>query len=82
MRISRAEMERNAPLNRELREFLAKVVACGAPYQQWCSEIRQEFPALVRHAYFNDVCSVTRGKMSIDSRTISRLGGRVLPITE
>lgn len=47
MRISRTEIERNAPLNRELREFLSKVTTCGTPYQQWCAELRQEFPALV-----------------------------------
>jgi hypothetical protein len=34
-------------LCRELRDFLTKVSSCGAPYQQWCTELRQEFPALV-----------------------------------
>lgn len=47
MKISRVELEHNIPLNRELRDFLTKVTTCGAPYQQWCAEMRQEFPALV-----------------------------------
>lgn len=47
MKISRVELEHNIPLIREMRDFLAKVTTCGAPYQQWCAEIRQEFPALV-----------------------------------
>jgi hypothetical protein len=47
LRISRVDLDRNAPLCRELRDFLTKVSSCGAPYQQWCTELRQEFPALV-----------------------------------
>ena len=47
LRISRIELDRNPPLCRELRDFLVKVSSCGAPYQQWCTELRQEFPALV-----------------------------------
>jgi len=47
LRISRVELDRNPPLCRELRDFLVKVSSCGAPYQQWCAELRQEFPALV-----------------------------------
>lgn len=47
MRESRVELERNAPLCREVRDFQAKVQACGPPYQQWCAELRAEFPALV-----------------------------------
>ncbi|XP_069678763.1 uncharacterized protein [Periplaneta americana] len=48
LRMSRVELDRNAPLCRELRDFLTKVSSCGAPYQQWCTELRQEFPALSR----------------------------------
>lgn len=47
MRESHVDLERNAPLCRELRDFQAKVQACGPPYQQWCAELRAEFPALV-----------------------------------
>ena len=47
LRISRVELDRNPPLCRELRDFLVKVSSCGTPYQQWCTELRQEFPALV-----------------------------------
>ncbi|XP_034234063.1 uncharacterized protein LOC117641068 [Thrips palmi] len=48
MRESRVELERNAPLCREVRDFQAKVQACGPPYQQWCAELRAEFPALAK----------------------------------
>ena len=50
LRESRVELDRNAPLCRELRDFQAKVQACGPPYQQWCAELRAEFPALVSEA--------------------------------
>ncbi|XP_075223466.1 1-phosphatidylinositol 4,5-bisphosphate phosphodiesterase epsilon-1-like isoform X4 [Lycorma delicatula] len=48
LRVSRVELDRNAALCREIREFFCKVSPCGAPYQQWCGEMRQEFPALNR----------------------------------
>ena len=50
LRSSRLELESNTSLWRELRDFLAKVQTCGAPYQQWCAEMRQEFPALVSNS--------------------------------
>ena len=50
MRVSRVELERNAPLCRELRELLAKTATCGAPYQHWCNELRHHFPALVSNS--------------------------------
>ncbi|RZF45199.1 hypothetical protein LSTR_LSTR009970 [Laodelphax striatellus] len=46
LRVSRVELDRNAALCREIRDFLGKVAPCGAPYQQWAAEMRQEFPAL------------------------------------
>lgn len=55
MRVSRVELERNAPLCRELRELLAKTATCGAPYQHWCNELRHHFPALVSNSYNSDI---------------------------
>ncbi|XP_071448032.1 uncharacterized protein, partial [Hetaerina americana] len=48
LRVSRVELHRNAPLLRELRDFLGKAAACGPPYAQWVSEMRSQFPILVR----------------------------------
>ena len=53
LRVSRVELERNINLCRELRDFMSKVSACGAPYQQWCTELRQEFPYLVSKIKIN-----------------------------
>ncbi|KAI5748039.1 hypothetical protein M8J77_021207 [Diaphorina citri] len=46
LRISKIELNRNANVCRELRDFFNKITPCGAPYQQWCAELRQEFPVL------------------------------------
>lgn len=37
------EVEGGAGVGRELSEFLAKVSQCGAPYQQWCDDLRAQW---------------------------------------
>ena len=37
------EVEGNPAVARELGEFLSRVAQCGAPYQQWCEELRHHW---------------------------------------
>uniref|UniRef100_A0A8D9BY52 Phosphoinositide phospholipase C n=2 Tax=Cacopsylla melanoneura TaxID=428564 RepID=A0A8D9BY52_9HEMI len=46
LRISKIELHRNANVCRELRDFFNKITPCGQPYQQWCAELRGEYPVL------------------------------------
>lgn len=37
------QVEGNPTVARELSEFLTRVAQCGAPYQQWCDDLRSHW---------------------------------------
>ncbi|KAK7598071.1 hypothetical protein V9T40_006306 [Parthenolecanium corni] len=96
MKISRVELEHNSALNRELREFLSRVATCGAPYQQWCADMKQEFPALnkdpdlenvddhddIDREYYQLVNQVISGSLPCNKEEAAVLAGIHLRIEE
>ena len=41
------QVEGNPSVTRELSEFLTRVGQCGAPYQQWCDDLKAQWNIIV-----------------------------------
>lgn len=52
------QVEGNPTVARELSEFLNRVAQCGAPYQQWCDDLRAQLNITVRppSSYTDPAC--------------------------